>query len=417
MHRLAICCLFACSICLAQPTTRPGREAGRPGPALQRIEAAVRELDVSEDQLSRIRAILEEARAQMRDLTDEMREMEPSDRQAKLREFMNSLREKIAAELNDQQKAALQEKLGGLGDPGGPARNPGAMIERLGQAVDQLDLTDSQKADIRRILSEAREKFQAAREKSRSGASPEEVREEARQVFAEAREQLSAILNPQQQARLQELIGQRPGGEPAARPKREDRPQRPVEENPPEPTKPAEPPPTPPPVRAGQAAPDFELQRLDGKQVQLGSYKGKVLVLIFGSASSPSFRDRAESLDQLARQFASKASFLVIYTKEAHPAGEWEVERNKTDKISITRHQTAEERLERAKAFRSSSRLSIPFVVDSMDNKAMTDFAALQNSAFVIGKTGLIVARQSWCDPSGLERHIEEASRAAATNP
>src|SRR5205823_7819953 len=112
---------------------------------------------------------------------------------------------------------------------------------------------------------------------------------------------------------------------------------------------------SPPPGPAiGQAAPEFNLQKLDGRSVQLSSFKGKILVLMFGSYSSPSFRQRAAMIQDLARETGSHASFLIIYTKEAHPKDGWQVERNREQKILVPAHSDAASRIAAAKSARET---------------------------------------------------------------
>jgi hypothetical protein len=44
-----------------------------------------------------------------------------------------------------------------------------------------------------------------------------------------------------------------------------------------------------------------------------------------------------------------------------------------------------------------------------MEDTTLTAYNAGANSAFVIGREGKIVARQQWCDPSGLRHWIDQA--------
>ena len=87
-------------------------------------------------------------------------------------------------------------------------------------------------------------------------------------------------------------------------------------------------------LEVGQAASDFKANKLDGLPVQLASFKDQYLLLVFGSYSSPSFRQRAVALDELRKDFGVRVSFLVIYTREAHATGSWEVDRNRDAEIS-----------------------------------------------------------------------------------
>jgi Spy/CpxP family protein refolding chaperone len=169
-------------------------------------------------------------------------------------------------------------------------------------------------------------------------------------------------------------------------------------------------------VQVGQPAPDLKLRRLDGRTVPLSSFKGKVLVLAFGSYSTPTFRDKATGLDQLAREYAGKASFLLVYTKEAHPVGGWEVQRNKQDDVQVRPHADESDRKAMAEKARGALRLTtVPIVVDTMDNAAADAFGALPAGVVVIGRDGTVVARQKWLEPTSLGRMVDQAVAVKAT--
>lgn len=300
-------------------------------------------------------------------------------------------------------------------------RLPGMqIIERLEQAVAQAQLTEEQRPKVKQAFSEARVKMRELREKAQAGAKPEELREEARQIAAEVREQLAGILTEDQQAVIRGAM--RPATQPTEPKPMEPEPMRPrPAAPPPEPEQAPTEPPTPATTlpsmlqpRAGDAAPDFTLRRTDGREVKLSGYNGKTLVLIFGSHSSASFRDRAAGLEQLARRHGSRASFLVVYTREAHAKGEWEIERNRDAGIEVDQPQNLEDRLKQAKLAMGELGLSIPVCADTMNDDAAKAYSSLENSAFIIGKTGKIVARQNWCEPSSLRRHLENALQMPA---
>jgi hypothetical protein len=164
-------------------------------------------------------------------------------------------------------------------------------------------------------------------------------------------------------------------------------------------------------LEIGQVAPEFELKKLDGTPVQLSSFKGKTLLLVFGSYSSPSFRQRAAALDELRRDFSTRVSFLVAYTREAHPAGSWEVERNRDEEISIADHK--DEAGRRTVAREAQNRLHLgqfTFATDSMNNTTANAYHAFPNAAAVlIGKDGTVLAYQQWFDAYTMRPAITDA--------
>ena len=104
-------------------------------------------------------------------------------------------------------------------------------------------------------------------------------------------------------------------------------------------------------------------------------------MLWFGSYSSPSFRQRAPLMIELARDYSTRANFLIIYTKESHPKDGWQVERNKDDNIEITTASDLNARKATAKLARDSLKLSsLAIAVDSIDDKTLAAYNAQENS-------------------------------------
>jgi peroxiredoxin len=167
--------------------------------------------------------------------------------------------------------------------------------------------------------------------------------------------------------------------------------------------------PPPPNLRSGQPAADFALEKLDGRPIGLSSFKGKPLVLLFGNYSSPGFRDRADDYEQLRKQFANRAEFLIVYTRESHPVGEWEVERNKHAHVLVEQPKTFEERKALARQAKQALRLTIPIAIDTMDDKTAKEYGGFTTSAVVIGRDGTIAGFRTFADAHAVKRILESA--------
>ena len=318
-------------------------------------------------------------------------------------------------------------------EPRNPDNRPMAVLGRLQDSLQKLGLSNDQKSQIQSIVTETRQKFQDLREKSNGDMT--QVRDGARQILSETREQLMGVLTPEQQGKLRDLMQAgrdgRDGADRRAAPDRRapkvDSPQ--MRDNDRENEKTpdskeqsagnaapgsasAEPPPSGP--ASGNPAPDFKLDKLDGRSVELSTFKDRVLVLVFGSYSSPSFRRRAASIQQLSRELGSGASVLIIYTREAHPKDGWQVERNRDDNVMIASPKEQADRIAQAKQARDALKLSVPIAVDDMSDNVAKAYGAGENSAFVIGRDGKILARQNWADAFGLRRAVENAARKSA---
>ena len=65
------------------------------------------------------------------------------------------------------------------------------------------------------------------------------------------------------------------------------------------------------PPAVGEVTPDFELSNLQGQQVQLSMYRGKVVVLNFWATWCPPCVEEMPSLNSFARIFASRGVVVV----------------------------------------------------------------------------------------------------------
>ncbi len=160
----------------------------------------------------------------------------------------------------------------------------------------------------------------------------------------------------------------------------------------------------------GAVAPEFDLTRVGGRRFILSQYARRVVVIEFGSLSCPSFRDRAPAMEALRRKFALRAEFLIIYTREAHPTGGWEVRRNKEEGIQIEQPTSDAGRRELARRAVEALRIKMPVAVDMMDDAVTRAYGGFPNAAVVIGRDGRVAARQQWTDPSSLGAEIALAA-------
>lgn len=422
----AMLTMMPCGRAWSQPANPPGARGDGPrrgpGMLLDRVQHAIEELKLSADQQSKIDSIFDDARDMLRSMGPELRDMDPTERQQRTREFLTDLREKVVAVLDDEQKPIFEQKLDELRQnpgPGDRAGRWGGALERFRAATSELDLTEEQRGKVETVLNEVREKMHAIREES--GGDRDAMRGKIRELMDETRSQLQEILTPEQQERFRAAMSQgddRGGG----RSRGGAQPGAPMP--PPPPAPPAEPPKdaapgdgpramAPPPgagLRVGQEAPAFILEKLDGRNVQLSSFGGKILVILFGNYSSPSFRQRAAAFEQFKRENGRRAEFLIIYTRESHPVGESQVERNKQAGISVEQPADMKARKALARQASEALKLSVPIAIDTMEDKTARDYGVTTTAAIIIGRDGVIMARQNWFDPYWLDRELEQLS-------
>jgi protein CpxP len=402
-------------------TTKPGegeRPRGDGSYVLERARQLVDEMKLSDEQKTKVSSIFDKAKEELKSMREEIMGMEPGPRFEKIKGVLEGTREKVAAVLTDAQKGEFQKKMDELRQ--GARAQAGGGIDRLRESLSKLDLSDDQRAKIKDMFEEVRAKAQQAREEA--DGKMDEMREKMQPIMQETRDKLKEILSKEQQEKLREMMAERDG--PATRPANMG-----AESGPKGRGKGAErrvaPAKATPSSRAvnrattapavGEASPDLSIKKLDGSTVQLSSYKGRVVVLEFGSYSSPSFRKRAAAMEQLKNQMSAAATFLLVYTKEAHPAGGWEIDRNKDEKISVEPHGSVNDRRAAAMKAREGLKITLPILLDEMDDSVSAGLGAGENSLVIIGRDGTLVARQEWADPTGARRLIEAAAKNSPT--
>ena len=100
-----------------------------------------------------------------------------------------------------------------------------------------------------------------------------------------------------------------------------------------------------------------------------------------------------------------------MYIAEAHSLDEWQMESNVQEGICIPQHTTMEERLAAARLCAQHLKLTIPTLVDAMDNAVGRSFAAWPERIYLIGTDGFIAFKggpgPSGFDPSAAAEALE----------
>lgn len=402
----------------------------------------------------------ERFRELMQDINGQVNQHLSVEQQAALQEKVAEIRERRAEERGDATRrgpradrqppadtptpdAAPPQR--GAGRAGGQATggNRGAMMERFAEAVTSLDgITAEQKAQLETILADARQAVDEIRRKARDagpGADRQTAMREAREVLESTREQVLEVLSAAQRAQLRDKLqpaggAQRRGDGPAPG-RRSDATERPATPAQPPGERPddgammpADTPPAPPAtnaetpttkpaadaagrsvLRPGDPAPPFALPTTAGRQVSLATLKTRPTVLVFGSYSSPAFRDSADDLNRLAKRLDGRANLYIVYTREAHPAGEWDVQRNREAGISVPRHASATERLAAARQAVKSLNLDPTVLVDTMDDATLSAYGNHPTAAVVIARDATVLAYFRHFNAHAVRRAVDEA--------
>jgi len=112
------------------------------------------------------------------------------------------------------------------------------------------------------------------------------------------------------------------------------------------------------------------------------------------------------------RQYRDRIEFFVVYIREAHPIDGWQVESNEHEAILFAQPTSSDQRTEIARVCSLKLELSLPTLVDDMENSTDLKYYALPDRLYLIGRNGR-VAYRGGPGPFGfvaeeLERAIEK---------
>ena len=109
-------------------------------------------------------------------------------------------------------------------------------------------------------------------------------------------------------------------------------------------------------------------------------------------------------------------SFIIIYSIEAHPSGavspysdnEWTGRFSKDAAGNpVGQPETYQNRLALAQQTVVESGISVPVLVDQIDNPVWCTYGPAPNNAYLIGTDGRVVFKQQWYDPAKMAAAIE----------
>lgn len=159
-----------------------------------------------------------------------------------------------------------------------------------------------------------------------------------------------------------------------------------------------------------EIAPNFTLRTLDNQTIELSSVVGKKpTVLIFGNFTCGPFRSQAGNIEKLYERYKERCNFLLIYVREAHPSDGWWMQSNQRVGIDLKQPTDIETRRAVAEACQKHLDLSIPFLVDTVDDRVGSVYSGMPNRLYLIDNQGRI-AFKNGRGPFGFHpRQLEQA--------
>lgn len=166
----------------------------------------------------------------------------------------------------------------------------------------------------------------------------------------------------------------------------------------------------------GKTAPDFVLESVSGEEVRLGDLVGeRPVVLQVGSRSCPVFRYRRFGMGELYDEYRGRVTFVVVYSREAHPVGskspytdgEWDLVINRLAGVRLSDPSTYDERRERARESQEVLEIGAEVLVDDIDDRVWRLYGAAPSPAYVIDRRGQVALTQAWVDPGEIRETLE----------
>lgn len=152
-----------------------------------------------------------------------------------------------------------------------------------------------------------------------------------------------------------------------------------------------------PDLRVGKAAPDLDLQWIEGGRVRLSDVlQERHAVLVFGSITSPVTATNLPELNRLWEYFRWRpVQFLFIYVREPHP-GE-----------TYPHHTSMDQKVAVAKKLQGIEDIRFPVLVDELDGRVHRAYGARPNPVFVVSRNGRLIYRAGHADPGPLREYLE----------
>ena len=141
-----------------------------------------------------------------------------------------------------------------------------------------------------------------------------------------------------------------------------------------------------------EVAPDFTLKTNDGKsEITLSKLVGpKPVVLIFGNFTCGPFRSHAGNFDKLYQRYKDRATFVMVYVREAHPTDGWRMESNDRVGVSPAQPKNYEERVAIAQTCGRHLNLGFPMLVDTLDDRVGAEYSGMPGRFYLIDHAGKV---------------------------
>ncbi|PKB79313.1 MAG: hypothetical protein BZY88_13960 [SAR202 cluster bacterium Io17-Chloro-G9] len=95
-------------------------------------------------------------------------------------------------------------------------------------------------------------------------------------------------------------------------------------------------------------------------------------------------------MEQIRNRFGGQVEFFVVYVKEAHPTDGWQTDSNVAEGVLHRQHQSYEEREEVAASCSMDLHISLPVLIEEMDNIIDDAYGAAPERLYLVDADGLV---------------------------
>ena len=95
-------------------------------------------------------------------------------------------------------------------------------------------------------------------------------------------------------------------------------------------------------------------------------------------------------MEEIYSKYRDRVEFFVIYVQEAHPIDGWQTGSNVAEGVLFRQHQSYEEREEVAQTCSLDLHISIPVLVEEMDNGTDEAYGAAPERLYLVGADGKV---------------------------
>jgi hypothetical protein len=107
------------------------------------------------------------------------------------------------------------------------------------------------------------------------------------------------------------------------------------------------------------------------------------------------------NIEELHKRYQDQVAFVFVYIREAHPRGNWA-----DDQFDIVQPTTLAERCEVAKLCCTTQKVTMPVVVDEIDDRVSHAYKAVPAQLYIVDDAGKFVYLSRAVRPGEMEQAL-----------